>query len=148
MIGYHYTSYQNWLNIMNKGLRLQHIDKPELKKWFPDGVDGVWVWERELSPIDELGSVLWQLQSKTRTKIVKLEIEFHYGQWLYWHDPETHSQMSVSLTHTGVMGDYLFHPGSPVARILTEPVLPENIKLVRVFELLDLVKPTGGKKTK
>lgn len=124
-------------------MQLQHIDKWELRKWFPEGVDGFWIWDKPLPRVDEMGALIWQLQSKTRSKLVKLEITYHHKQRLYWENPETDKQHLVSLTHSSTLGDYILHPSNPVARILTKPVPPAQIKLLKVYELLDLVKDMG-----
>lgn len=76
MIGYHYTSVENYERIRIEGLAPYWIKKKDLELWFSDGIHGIWLWKNDLSGTDHLGSILWQLVTKASTRIVKLRVEY------------------------------------------------------------------------
>lgn len=138
-IGYHFTSLDNWHKIQRQGLRPHMIDKPELKPFFPEPVDGIWIWREGLSPRNEMESVLFQCAEKATSQVVLLKVLYHYWDQLFYWDEDGKCKRIV-LTHEGVFGNYEFHIDGPEAVILKAPVLPENIELVREYDLMDLVK--------
>jgi len=133
MIGYHYTSWSNWLNIQYRGLVPYKIKNEELEDYFEDGIEGIWVWKHKLSKMAHVGSVLWQFATKADTKIVQLEVAYRPKDRLCWY------KNPVTLSHTGYFGKYQYHSGKEKAYILFERVSPKNIKLIDIYDLKKLI---------
>lgn len=134
MIGYHYTSLSNWNKIQKEGLKPHPCHTEELSLYFDKPPDGIWIWRKELSPQSELGSLIYQLSTKGETKIVKLAIKYDDFDDLLWH-PEG----LISLAHSGMIGSFSYHDDNPKAYIVVKPIRPKHIKLVKIFDLMELV---------
>ena len=133
MIGYHYTAKKLWQKIKKEGLKPYQIHHCELLRYF-DRVDGIWIWNRKLSGAGEVGSILWQATTKDDHRVVKLKVEYE------WKSLLRHKGRRVRLHHTGHIGDWNYHKGNQTSYIVTIPIPPENIELVKEYNLLDLVK--------
>ncbi len=136
MIGYHYTSKANYKKIKKHGIKKYDIDKNELDYYFPGGIIGIWVWKQELRGKSELGALLHHLATKKTTKLVKLKIHYLEEDKLEWSPTTT-----VEIRHEGYIGDWHYHTGKDdeKAVILTKNVHPENIVLVKEYDILELV---------
>jgi hypothetical protein len=133
--GSHYTSFANWQKIAREGLVPYLIDKPELYAVLGvTSVTGIWIWEDDLTEIEELGSLIYQLAYKAETTIVKLRVLYS------WDDILRKGDRDVHLTHSGNIQNWIYHGGDLGARILTNPVPTHNIELLRTFDLLDIVR--------
>jgi hypothetical protein len=128
MVGYHYTSAENYEKIKVKGLLPYWIKKRELESWFPSGIHGIWIWKHDLSGNDHVGSILWQLMTKSSTTIVKLRVEYDESQRFCFHG------IPVEIDHDGRLGEWVYHDRIP-AIVLVEPVPPERIALVGTYDL-------------
>lgn len=138
-VGYHYTSWRNWLSIQEHGgIEPYTIDNLELRQYFDYPPLGIWVWEKELKPVSELGSVIYQLATKSQTKVVKLEVQYNDDDVLCVDDYG--EKRRVRLWHTGEIGKWQYHPDRPEALVVTAAIKPENIKLLKTFDLMDVVK--------
>lgn len=136
--GWHYTSWRNWESIQKEGLQPYTIDKPELYQYFDLPPKGIWVWRFPLDSESELGSVIYQLANRAQTKIVKLSLTYDSNTMLTyegngWTQP-------IILHHTGLMERWEYHKSQPEACIVTTPISAKDIELVRVWDLMDLVK--------
>lgn len=138
-IGYHYTSWRNWEIIQKKGLSPYEIDKPELLEFFDYCPMAIWVWDEPLTPHSELGTIIHQLSAKSSTKIVKLEVTYDSADILYYEDP-VWGKRRVTLSHQGVVGNWQYHADRPNGILILKPVPVEQLELLRVFDLLDIVK--------
>lgn len=136
-IGWHYTSFGSWRKIQKKGLRPYWIPGHRLSGWSPEGTMGIWLWRKELKGPEELGSILYQVATKKALKVVKLKVVYDYdGRWTPINGD------SAILYHSGNMGDWQYHDGSQEAIIYTRPILPPQIHLIQVYDLLEILK--GG----
>lgn len=135
--GYHYTSWRNWQSIQKHGMRPYEISKPELLDYFDYYPTGIWCWVEEPSDESELGTLIFQLSSKGQTKVVKLELVYTDKDLLYYEG--NGYRRKVDLSHDGGMGNWVYHEGQD-AVIITKPIPVKKIKLVKVFDLMDLVK--------
>ncbi len=140
MIGYHYTSRANYKRIKKHGIKKYNIDKNELDYYFPNGIIGVWIWKQELRGKSELGALLHHLATKQSTNLVKLKVYYHEDDKLEWNANEI-----VEVLHSGNIGDWHYHTGKQdeKAVILTKNVHPENVVLLKEYDMVDLV--CGGK---
>jgi hypothetical protein len=128
MIGYHYTSSENYEKIRNEGLAPYWIRKKDLELWFSEGIHGIWLWKNDLTDTDHLGSILWQLMTKASTNIVKLRVEYEeVDQYVQYGYP-------VEILHDGKLGVWDYHHRVP-AVILGKPVPPARIAMVAKYDL-------------
>jgi hypothetical protein len=126
MIGYHYTSLENYRHIRSEGLRPYTIEKPDLATLGP--LFGVWVWSRPLVGDEHVGSILWQTMTKNTTQVVQLSVEYDSGSLLF------RDGQPVEIQHDGKLGSWVYHERTP-AIIITEIIPPEKINKVGEYDL-------------
>ena len=131
MLGYHYTSIENYWHICNEGLVPYSINKPDLMPHFPNGIIGVWLWKQDLVGTEHLGSILWQLMTKSSTRIAKLSVEYDPNK-LMCRDGEP-----IEILHDGRLGSWIYHTKTP-AVVYTEVIQPRCINRIHTFNLEDL----------
>jgi hypothetical protein len=139
MIGYHYTSYKNYKVISKVGLLPYLISKLELS-WVLRELKipilyGIWTFQKRQQKRKLLGSLLWQLGTKNEVDLVELKCKFNREDLLGY-------PRSVKITHNGDMWNFIYHVNEP-ARIVVKPIEPENIKLSRTFNLIQLIETTS-----
>lgn len=132
MIGYHYTSYQNWLEIQQTGLRPYHIPEEKLDCYFPGGVQGIWLWKSDLTHWSHVGTILFQVGSKGVPHVVKLRCQFRGDALLRW------GSKNVVLGHRGAIGEWMYHADEP-ACIVMDTIKPKNIRLAGEYDLVKLL---------
>ena len=132
MIGYHFTSKRNWNLIQEEGMLPYMINKPELDKYFPKGVRGIWFWREKPAGRNEMGSILYQMSTKQSHEIVQMQFELKDNRLL------KHNDHVIHLFHDGNVGDYVYHNAEP-AMIYKDHIPPEDIKLVKEYNLIDLI---------
>jgi hypothetical protein len=133
MVGYHYTSLENYRQIQKHGLEPYKIRKPELEPYNWTGtVKGVWVWQQDLTDVSEAGTVIFQATSKNTTEVVKLRVEFDGSDRLRG------GESALTALHKGSLGDdVVYHTHEP-AWIVLKKIPSKNITLVKTFDLLKL----------
>ena len=136
--GFHYTSYENWLHIQSEGLVPYPIRKKEFNEFFPDGLMGVWVWQRELIGDEHIGSVLWQLATKSSTRLVKLQVEYNLHAQV-----KTASGDTFTILHDGVFGDWKYHHGAE-AIVIAETIPPEHIYRLATYDLTEMFQQVSS----
>lgn len=129
MTGYHYTSYKNWLEIKKQGLVPYLID---LKDHRVPVIKGVWLWTQNPIGISHLGNIIRQLAFKSETRIVKLQVNYNYEKRYRLNFQE------IKLTHQGIIEKFQYHIDDP-SIIITEPIGQKDIKLLKSYDLLDLL---------
>ena len=132
MTGYHYTSKSNWLKIQKEGLKKYRIDKAELKKLFPKGIEGIWVWAESPVNNSHIGCLMYQVGTKEETKIVKLKIKFDNENIL------RKDGRKAILFHQGILGSWYYH-SKDKAYILIKDVPLKNIKLIKEYDINKLL---------
>lgn len=129
--GYHYTSADNWARIQVEGLRRYPLNKPEMADFF---TEGVLVWPEPHGLESEIGSVLWQANTKHVHDVVLLEVTyFEYdlavpvrGRW--------RPGDSLDLTHNGTYADgCYFH--QDLSFVVLRSISPERIRLLACFHV-------------
>ena len=143
MIGYHYTSYKNWLDIRENGLQPYPITKKEFRQYHqdnPETVNAVWLWERKFRGRPHIGAILYQFSTKNDTKIVWLECEWFYIEQLFIKDKDGEF-CPVELGHDGMIGNAKYHNvDHHKSRLITKPIPPQRIKLLKTYDLQELLK--------
>jgi hypothetical protein len=133
MIGYHYTSWSNWLKIRRDGLQPYHIlPRDEIGQYFPNGFDGVWLWTREMEGKAHAGSVIYQVSTKNEFRVAVLKV----------YVPDTnvlqYEGRLVLTYHDGTIGDTRYHDREE-AFFSTDIIPPKYIELVGDYDLIDLL---------
>ena len=132
MIGYHYTTIENWRKIKREGLRPYMIRREELKeKLGTDVVEGIWIWQKRLSGVYHVGSILYQMAVKSSYEAVLLKVKFDKRFILR----ATHNGESVvvSLNHYGWFEHLRFHNGEQKAYIIMAEIPKKNIKRIGAY---------------
>ena len=95
---------------------------------------GIFLLREKPEGEEELGSLLYQLAGKKETTIVLLEV------LCSWHDRLIAcDDYHYDITHTGSIGEWEYHTDIDMI-ILLKKVPLSNIKLLKVFNLLDCLK--------
>lgn len=139
MIGYHYTTWENWEKIREEGLIPYEIRKPELLEYFPNYPIAIFVWEKKLKGQEHIGSVLYQATMKKCMRIVELEIRYTKEDMLTHTDPVFKWKRNVKLWHRGKIGQWKYHNKVP-SILVGNTILPENIRLVGDYDLNMLIR--------
>jgi len=141
MIGYHYTSYDDWLQIKKDGLVPYLIYKPELQKYFPNqAIMGIWVWKQRFHGAPHAGSVLHQVAFKATPHVVLLSVDYSPNDILKYQWPETKEWGEVNLTHDGNIEQWIYHTGKEESVIVTKRISPSHIKLLKEYDIVELLK--------
>lgn len=138
MIGYHYTTYSNWLKIQKEGMQPYEVyNQKVLDTLNTDKLKAIWVWADKLSGLSHKGQILYSAILKQNLKIALLKITYslkeeHLGPL----------GQPVRIKHTGLLnsrnGDWTYHQ-EEVAILLKNSIKPENIELVKLYDLDELL---------
>jgi len=135
MIGWHYTTWENWLKIKEEGLKPYPIVKPEFKATFgTDTMHGVWIWRHRFNGRSHFGSIMYQMAYKDSDDIVILEVD--YDEATICAVP----QGRISLTHTGNINNYNYHDGSEKSWVIACCIPPQSIRVFRRYNIKGLVE--------
>jgi hypothetical protein len=126
MIGYHFTSWSNWLKIKKEGLVPYLCHEQDLAQYGIGKV--IWMWPNMGDKRHVAGSVLYQVSTKAESKVVLLEAQFEVTDTLHW----------VSITHDGTVGKWTYHKGKP-GLLVKNPIPAKQIKLLKVYDLEKLI---------
>ncbi len=141
--GYHYTSRSNWERIRLTGLvpTLLSQDKIDaLKPLVPEDWDGkaVWSWLERLTPVEHMGSLIYQLAKRRETQIVWLRLQYQFKDRL-GPRPDDQGSNRIQLRHNGKIDEYRYHCGTRSC-LVVKVVPPRNIELLKVYDLVDLLR--------
>jgi len=128
-VGYHYTSWENWLKIQKEGLKPYYLKNLQNYK-----IKGIWIWPERLLGLSHVGSLLYHVSSKRTLKIVLLRVQYNPHDYCYV-DSES---CIVETKHNGQIGDWSYHTGE-IGVIVASPISPEKITLERVYDLEELL---------
>jgi len=135
MIGYHYTSYTNWLKIKKEGL-VPYYMKNLFSQGFQD--KGVWLWKYRMHGKEHIGNLIYQLSVKAETKIVVLRVK--YDKKDIWQYPDYYQ---VIIHHDGEIGKFKYHNTEDKVTesvTLTKAIPPEDISLIKMYDLIRLLR--------
>jgi hypothetical protein len=148
MIGYHYTTIENWYKIQVDGLipyipveydlpgvKVNHI---QLKKAFNGTVPKcIWVWKYQLTQPTHLGTLLFQVVTKTSFEICVIQVEYNQSDLL--KPPILRLGQNVNYTHTGEIGAWKYHSDVPF-ELLKKRIPSKRLRLVESFDFVTLTK--------
>lgn len=149
MIGYHYTTKENWEKIQVEGLIPQVVTSPGLlqgleQDWgskLPE-IRGIWTWERPQVGIQGMGHVMLIHDRHKSENIVELSFEYDLDKDTYVPKkvPE-YPRRYLQIWHDGTLeiGKYKgpYHKNEPV-RLVTEPIAPERITLIQQYDFAEV----------
>ncbi len=137
MIGYHYTFMKNLGNILSVGLLPQPLTADNYKSYsasfngdFP--TEGTHVFRKKLTDVQTYLILVWLSLGRNNYDICLLEVKYN--------EKDTQQRLSndkvilhdtFSITERGVKERIRFD-------LILEPVPPENIKVVKTWDLLEL----------
>jgi hypothetical protein len=139
MIGYHYTSYKNFLKIRKRGLVPQELPlhiKHHLVDRKINITIGSWVWLRKPTGRNHLGNLIRVLAKHNTDKVCVLRVEFPD------EDVCQHEGDKVLLKHDANIDDFVYHKNCP-AYLVMKPIPPEKIQLLDAYDLTCLVNNRG-----
>jgi len=134
MIGWHYTTLNNWLKIQKRGLKCQRQDEDfftdshwtvsYLKKLYGkfENFKGIWVWRRKPNWRNENLNVLYQLVKERRFPIVLLKVQYEKG-----HTLEYKGKPAI-LNHHWFLDDKQVHR-TGTAHILIKDIPKEKVSI-------------------
>lgn len=136
MIGYHYTSWKNWLKIRREGLIPQLIKERELTRHFKEPIFGVYVWKEKNDILGNIGDIFRVLSMHEQTHIVLLKIDFSRKDILR----KSYKGENISLTPFSSIGNFEYHFGGFEAYVLKNKIPISRINLIKSWNLLKLFK--------
>lgn len=138
MIGWHWTSERNWLNIQrDRCMREYVLDKPGVADVIGTPA-GIFVFpEGPIDDFDEAGCVWFQAVGKKSFRVVLLNISYEAQDV---RGP-IHPLDTLRLGHNGSLGadDHWPYHLDKEMLVLRGPILLPRIELVRVYDITDVV---------
>jgi len=134
MIGHHFTSetiYERY--IAENGLDSKSTFETELGT-----VVGSWVFMFPLSGLSLLGTLIFNAVKRRTTRICHLEVEYNREDIHPFLVDQGQDEI-LELYHDGSLGEWVYHTDVP-ALVLAERIPPERVKLVRSYDLMDILK--------
>jgi len=138
LIGYHYTSAENWASIKKEGLKPYSIKKMGLIPYFgTKSISGIWMWRSRQFGISHAGSIIFQIGTKATSKVVLIALKYKIDDCLHYE--EEGEKCLVTLHHDGFIENYQYHQCRECEKacILTRPILAKDIELVNAYCLAD-----------
>ena len=135
LVGYHYTSWENWKQIRETGLHLYMLERPEFPEEYRQQM-GIWVWQENVSGLSHCGQIIYHMAKKASTRIVKLQVL--YREESIFRGKLGESFGRIRIGHRGTIQNLVYHEDEP-AWIIKEPIPADRIKLVCVYDLFDMV---------
>ena len=122
--GYHYTSKENWEKIQKDGGMEKYVTKKDyLDQYFPNGINGIWLWEGSPEGKSHAGNIMYQVGTKGSPEIVKLEVEYNP------YDVAHYKGMKLELSHAGRIEKWEYHHAD--AAVIVKSDIPlQHIRLI------------------
>lgn len=137
MTGYHFTSFKEWQSIKKEGLKPYLLPPDILEELINNNVNyiaqGIFVFEEQQTGISRLGCLIRQLAFKNSTKLVELEVKYSYSDTMGLGSTRLH------IDHEGVIENFIYHKKAS-GRVLFKPIAPDKIKLLKSYDLMDIIK--------
>jgi hypothetical protein len=133
-VGYHQTSFENWLSINSDGVLkpsivVRHREQLE-RVGFPFPTFAIWVWKGRLDRMSEMANVLWHASTKRTKVVVVLKVKYKWEDLL-----KTKEECYVSLSHYIDFSDDMGFSENQQGTLLGKPISLDKIKLVKIYDL-------------
>ena len=126
MIGYHYTSYENWKGIKRDGMIIPYPVE-DLKNTIIGMRNGIWLWKNKPKGKNHVGLIIDRVAKKNTTKVVVLECEFDSNDIL------RNGNKLIEMRHRGDIGNFVYHKRFP-SYIITKPIV--RFKLLKIYDVI------------
>jgi hypothetical protein len=136
MLGYHYTTYDNWRRIQQHGLRPYSLTN--LIAHRPEASKGIWLWKRKPLAKNHLGNIMRCVACHNDTRVVLLEVSFSSEDVMRYGRTLMPSLFDADLNHDGSIDNFHYHHNFP-AIVLKHTVPPEQVKLLGDYDMVTLV---------
>ena len=136
MLGYHYTSWKNWLCIQSVGLRPQWVIEEHVRAESKD-TKGIWAYKSYLEKQELLGMLLTIMGSKRCSCVCELELKFSDLDCIQALNSVNNLQFTCSAT----VGDWKFVRDKPT--VIIRNTIPTNLVKLRRVWCLDQVSDIG-----
>lgn len=134
LYGYHYTTAAEWGKIKFEGLIPYQINNEAVKKYYKNGIKGVWIFTEDQVGEAHVGTIINQVARKCNTKIVKLKIKYRYID-LFGKDDRV-----LDVSHSSNIENWYYNEEPAGATVIRTYVPPGDIKLVGVYDLMELLR--------
>lgn len=132
MIGYHYTSADNWNKIQRDGFLTPYpMKQPDLLTAFPNGVNAVWLWVNNPQGVSHAGNILYQVSRRATPRIVKLAVEYSPDQVLRGPMGER-----IQLSHHGHIDEWVYHDKDSSV-LIRNPIPVSRIRLLKAYNIVE-----------
>lgn len=133
--GYHYTSKENWEKIQKDGkMKPQKVEDESVTRYFPSGVNGVWLWDHNPKGESHAGTILGVVGRRGTTEVVKLEVDYKQ------EDKLTYGIQQIKLDHIGNIGNWQYHRGGDSAVIIKKEIPVQNIRQVGYYNTVQMLQ--------
>lgn len=132
MIGYHYTSAENYEQIKVEGLIPYPLTNPNLVDNPLIPSRGIWVYCHPQPPLSHAGCIVWQAVRKKTDRVAYLRVAYSFLDRL---SPEANQEASFwpgRLLHTLSIEGVELHRGVP-AHLLHRRISPDQIWLIEMY---------------
>lgn len=135
MVGYHYTSYKNWLKIKKVGLHPQLIMHKDILPILVAGTRGIWIWRKRHRGKANVGNVMRVAAVHNTSRVVLLKIYFKD------RDIVRRWGQRVRIGHDATIENFVYHSADrDFAWLLNKIIDPVDIELIRDYDLKVLLK--------
>lgn len=131
MIGYHYTSFENWQFIKKEGL----IPYPCLNSTMVEQgivVMGIWLWVKKPVGLSHFGNVLYEASDKGVDRVVCLKVKYNPL------NEAKHEGRKLVIRHLGTINKLVYHRDA-LSFINATKIPVENIELIGDYDLRKLI---------
>ncbi len=136
MIGYHYTTLDNWRSIQKNGLRPYRLPTHATETLGKEIEVGIWVWRKLPKNKNHLGNLIRVVAKHDSTKVCLLKISYTKKDIFHLDG------RPVQIVHAGNIERFWYHKDFP-AFIISSPIPPEQIQLLGQYDLVKLVNLGG-----
>jgi hypothetical protein len=122
-----------WKKIKKDGLVPYPVRNEETKKYFPDGLTGVYLWAKKFRGLTHIGNLFYQFSSKKDLDIVRLRVVTQRESLVHWNGH------LVETTHYSDIGGFRCYEHE-LAFIHEGIIFPHNISLDGRWKIGELLK--------
>ncbi len=136
MIGYHFTSWRNWLKIQKQGIIPYDIDFNSNMLFSNasfkiDVVKGIWLWKNRQKGKSNFGIMLDRAVKLKTFKIVVLKVKYNQKDLLKING------IPVNTFHKGSIGNWVYHRKCQSV-IVVKRIPPFRIEVLQIIGLENL----------
>ncbi len=136
MIGYHYTSDSCWASIQENGL-VPYMLLPHIRRNMPKTIRpkrGIFVWTRELTPLEHAGSLFYQAHKKRTNCVAVLSVDYDVADREYGRLKNIFALKHWFPEEGSIDESPFWHIGVP-ATLLFSVIPKERVKLLDLVDL-------------